>query len=34
MKKEAVMTRPTASMSTANDGYQSTGTGLDIGFAD
>lgn len=34
MKKEAVMTRPMASISTANEGYQTTGTGLDMGFAD
>lgn len=28
------MTRPMASISTANEGYQTTGTGLDMGFAD
>lgn len=34
MKKEAVMTRPIASMKTARVGYHSSGTGLDMGFTD
>lgn len=33
MKKEAVNMRPTATMTTASVGYQSTGTGLEIAFA-
>lgn len=34
MKKEAATTRPIASIKTARVGYQASGTGLDIGFAD
>lgn len=34
MKKEAVKTRPTASMKTARVGYHASGTGLDIAFAE
>jgi hypothetical protein len=33
MKKEAVSMRPTETMTTASDGYHSTGTGLEIAFA-
>lgn len=33
MKKEAVITSPTASMRTARVGYQASGTGLVMGFA-
>lgn len=34
MKKDAVMTRPMASMKTARVGYHASGTGLEIGFTD
>lgn len=34
MKKEAVITRPIASIETARVGYHVTGTGLVIGFGD
>lgn len=32
MKKKAVIMKPTASITTARDGYKATGTGLEIGF--
>jgi hypothetical protein len=32
MKKKAVIMKPTASITTARDGYNATGTGLEIGF--
>lgn len=34
MKNDAVTTRPTASMNNARVGYNDSGTGLEIGFAD
>lgn len=34
MKKEAVKTRPIASINTARVGYSDSGTGLVTGFAD
>lgn len=34
MKKEAVTIKPMASIKTAKVGYQTTGTGLEIGFTD